>query len=459
MGRFRMNKLPGKACYIASALTVLLFPCLCGAADDARLTSLKNRVSALTREVQLLEDRNNIEILQRSYGFYMDKALWTHVSELFTDDATLETGNSGIFKGKQRIRQYLFALGAEGPQYGRLIDQFQLQPVIHISRDAKQAMGRWRSLVMAGNYQGRAYWGSVIYENEYRKEEGIWKISKLHAYNIMFSDYEKGWAEHAVDNIRPGQIPEPDLPSSSGHLSYPEIYSVPFHYENPVTGGPVSFQSESSGPIIISSDELPRSIDDLNTRLDRLEDVQQLERLQHVYGYYLDKQQWDQLAGLFADDGSIEIAQRGIYAGKERVRDNLNLYGEQGVHHGVLHNHVQLQPVIHVSQDGLTAHARARALSMLGTYGRVGVWGGSVYENEYVKQDGVWKFKKDHLFTTMFTTYNEGWAAAPRGAPGINKDNPPDLPPSVVYEAFPNAYIPPFHYPHPVTGEEIISPD
>lgn len=437
-----------------------ILPLSAGSAEDAAVAALQKRVAALTRDVQQLEDVNAIETLQRTYGYYMDKALWSYAADLFTDDATLEIGSSGVFAGRDSIRQYLFTLGREGPQDGRLIDQMQLQPVVHVSPDGRYAKGRWHSLVMAGRYQDKAWWGSVVYENEYRKEAGIWKIAGLRAYNIMYTDYAKGWANDAQADIWPGRRPAPDRPSTIDTNSYPDKYFAPYHYPNPVSGGPVSFAD--AGPVqdtTVPAGRLQQTIDELGGRLQKLNDVNDIERLQHVYGYYLDKQQWDDLAALSADDASIEIAQRGVYTGRQRVRDNLNLYGEPGVHHGVLHNHIQMQAVVHIADDGKTAFARARALSMLGTYGRVGIWGGSIYENEYVKQHGLWKFKIDHLYTTMFTTYNEGWAEAPRPAPGISKTNPPDTPPSVVYEAFPKYFVPPFDYPHPVTGETIRVPE
>jgi len=443
------------AVVIIAFLVVTLRPG--NAAENSPVTALANRVAALTREVEGLEDQNAIEILQRTYGYYMDKALWTQVADLFTENGTIEVDPAGVFVGKARVRQYLQSLGPDGPQEGRLIDQMQLQPIISIADDGNTARGRWHSLVMAGWHKQKAYWGTAIYENEYRKEQGVWKISRLHAYNIMYADYAKGWGASALAGFWPGQAPQPDRPPTTKHRPYPEKYFVPFHYENPVTGGRVQGQDAAVQPSVPPG-KLDQALSDLGARLERLNDVQSIERLQHVYGYYLDKQQWDTLSDLAAADGTIEIAQRGVYVGKQRVRDNLNLYGEPGVHHGVLHNHIQLQPVIHVSADGKTAHARARALSMLGTYGRVGVWGGSLYENEYVKENGVWKFKHDHLYTTMFTTYDEGWAAAPRAAPGISKDNPPDLPPSIVYEAYPKTFIPPFHYPNPVTGTVIVTP-
>jgi hypothetical protein len=190
----------------------------------------------------------------------------------------------------------------------------------------------------------------------------------------------------------------------------------------------------------------------LEQRVERLRDVDEIENLQSIYGYYLDKALWDPLADLFAEDATIEVAQRGIYVGKKRVREALELFGPQVLRDAHLHNHMQLQPVIHVAPDGQTAKLRSHAWSQLGTHGQRGFWMGGVYENEFVKVDGVWKFRKDHVYTTFSAFYDGGWALESRPAPGINKTLPPDLPPSDVYQAFPGVYVPPYHYQHPVTG-------
>jgi hypothetical protein len=36
-------------------------------------------------------------------------------------------------------------------------------------------------------------------------------------------------------------------------------------------------------------------------------------------------------------------------------------------------------------------------------------WGLGTHENEYVKQDGVWKIRSLHQYTTMYTPYEDGW--------------------------------------------------
>ena len=36
---------------------------------------------------------------------------------------------------------------------------------------------------------------------------------------------------------------------------------------------------------------------------------------------------------------------------------------------------------------------------------------------------------------------------------------PPDRPPTVVYRSYPGAYIPPYDYLHPGTGQPIVVPE
>ena len=71
-----------------------------------------------------------------------------------------------------------------------------------------------------------------------------------------------------------------------------------------------------------------------------------MENLQRVYGYYLDRAQWDQVADLFSDDGAIEFGQQGVYNGKRRIREFLGTLGPHGLVQGWLNDHMQLQPVV-----------------------------------------------------------------------------------------------------------------
>jgi hypothetical protein len=416
--------------------------------------AVAERTAVLAQKVQLLEDENAIENLQRSYGYYVDKAMWTQVADLFADDGTLEIGGRGVFVGKQRVLDYLNFLGPEFPKEGRLYNHMQLQPIVHVAPDGKSAKGRWRFFAMGGEWQQSQMWGMGVYENEYVKQDDVWKIKKLHAYFRMYTPFSEGWAKTAMPNTRPEKDLPPDQPPTVVYDMYPATFQAPFHYENPVTGAPLYANDPAAYALEPPADEqaLAAWLAEIERRIGLLEDTDEIENLVSIYGYYLDKNQWEEIPAIFAENGSIEIAQRGVYTGRSRVRDNLNLYGEEGVHHGFLHNHMQLQPVIHVAEDGMTAKVRSRVFSQLGTYGRTGVWHEGVYENEYVKENGVWKIAKDHLYNTVFAPYDTGWAYSEGRVPGITESNPPDAPPSVTFGIYPKVFLPPYHYDNPVTG-------
>ena len=105
-------------------------------------------------------------------------------------------------------------------------------------------------------------------------------------------------------------------------------------------------------------------IEKLERRAQAAEDYRDLVNLQGAYGYYVDKGLWDQAADLFAADGTLEIAGRGVYVGRERVRAYLRHLPPYG--HGTLYNHMQLQPVLHIDSEAGTAKGRWRTLMMVG---------------------------------------------------------------------------------------------
>ncbi len=442
--------------------------------SNALTAALRARIAHVEAQTARLQAASAVKRVQRALGYYLDRAWWDEAAQLFGDHATIEMGLDGVYRGQDRIRQYLYALGGghRGLRPGRLHEWFQLQPVVTVAQDGRAARGRWRAFILAGEHGRQALWGEGIYECDYACERGVWKIERLHWYQTFIVPYAGGWPKNrdaTQGRLASGTL-APDEPPSEPYETWPGVYVPPFHYRYPAeslqtcTASPVPQRlgippaslepsgSEAPGDSLAA---LAYSLTLLEQRLRRLHDAQQIENLISAYGYYLDKQQWDTFSELFADDATMEISQRGVYVGRASIRRALELFGPQGIERNHLHNHQQWQPLIHVQPDGSRAWARSRAFGQLGTYEGAGLWHGGVYENEFVNQGGVWKFKRDHVYTTYFAHYDQGWMAGPRPAAKSSDRIPPDRPPSEVYGAFPEVYVPPFHYTHPVTGSAI----
>lgn len=222
--------------------------------------------------------------------------------------------------------------------------------------------------------------------------------------------------------------------------------------------------------------QLSQQLDATQTRVTRLEDIHAIEKLTRAYGYYVSKGLWSQVVDLFADDGTVQLGGEGIYKGRKGVARLFSLAfgkgmgrgpGTDGLAQGVLFNHPQLMGIVDVDPDGTTAHGRWITLAQVAWHGKIAFWNEGVYENEYVKQGGVWKFQHMKFWPTYFTLYGVGWDKQDVPAIGRQADSPakgeyaPDelAPEEDTKSMYPEYYfMPPFHFPNPVTGQPVHSP-
>jgi hypothetical protein len=459
-----------RAVFAGAALA--LAAALPAAAADAALAQVQRRLAAIEHRAMLQQDERDIENLQKQYGYYLDRAMWDQVADLFAKDATFEYAQRGVYVGKARIRKALALFGPEGPQPGHIDDHIMLQVVVHVAPDGKTAKVRCRDLTMGGDMGGKNHLKDGVYENRLVKRGGVWMFSAVHYYLNMSTDFDKGWGKDAQPIETASVTLPPDRPPTEVYQAYPKAHTPPFDFDNPVTGEPIqysgTFGPEAQAPpaprgpaAAAPAPQGAQTIAQLEARLaktkgeiDRVRAYDQIENLESAYGYYLDKNLWDQLADLFARDSTMELAQRGVYVGRDHIRAFLHAFGgAEGPHLNQLGDHLNLQPVILVSPDGKTAKVRARVLQMMGAAGRSASMSGAVYENAFVNEGGVWKYKTDHAYNTWVINYDGGWAKQTRGTlPGPNKTAPPDRPPSLVFEAFPKTFDLPWNYKNPVTG-------
>jgi len=224
--------------------------------------------------------------------------------------------------------------------------------------------------------------------------------------------------------------------------------------------GCILWEELSAKPAAAGVEALNAKITELQAKVQMLEDTREIERLQRIYGYYLDKKLWDEIIPLFTNDAQVEIGGRGIYIGRASVghlfKDVMG-GGKEGLEYGTLHNHMQLQGVVDVDPGGKTAKGRWRAFMQVAALKRTALWAEGPYEIEYAKVDGKWMFRKMRWYPTYYVPYDKGWdkleAQTGGASMATNKQYPPDRPPSGDAKPFPDVFTPPFHYKNPVTGE------
>jgi hypothetical protein len=449
----------------ATSLLLGLAICSSGFAqnDTARLQALRARVKAIAEETAYVEAITKIQRLGRAFGYYTDKGYFGEAADLFTEEATFQWGMDGVYKGRARIKELLTRHGGgsmkEGPglPFGRLNLRMQLQPVVTVAADGSSAHARWREWGLLGQYRQWASWGDAVTEDDYVKQDGVWKIAARRYYLNFEAPYQGGWAalEPAAGSAQSEVARDfpPDAAAPMRYAPFPSRFLPPYHYGD---GNLRAIRSRAPfDPPRRSGDALGKLetlADEKELQLARTESVRAIENLQAIYGYYIDKGQWKRAAALFSRDGTYEFGQSGVYLGNAHIERALSLMGPPGLDQGQLNNYVMAQPIIHVSPDNRTAKARWRSDVELSRNGK-GRWGGGVYENEYVNDKGTWKLSKLHYYVTFWGDYDQGWAAQPIPMDPPSAAIPPDRPPTAVYRSFPKLQVVPYGYANPVTGK------
>jgi hypothetical protein len=228
--------------------------------NTTELSLLRERLADLEQEVGRLKDESEIRKVQYTYGYFIDKSQYNEVVDLFAEDGEVWF-LGGIYKGKAGVRrlyierfQTTFTDGHNGPRYGWLLDHPQLQMVIDVAPDRRTAKVRGRSTMQAGLHESakgeqRAWWEGGIYENDYVREDGIWKIKALRYFPFWHGSFAEGWAKTPIDFIPMAKTLYPEDPLGPDALIdpaprlWPATDIVPFHYPHPVTGKPIEIDN------------------------------------------------------------------------------------------------------------------------------------------------------------------------------------------------------------------------
>jgi len=218
------------------------------------LQEMETRLKELEQQVQKLRDIEDIQRLQKSYGYYLQHWMYEEIIDLFSDSPdTVLSLVAGTFLGKQGVRKYFssFKSHNENPEFIHQI--MQLSGIVDIAPDGKTAKGRWYGYGSLAMPVGKGVRPSIlngIYTTEYIKEEGTWKILNLTWNPLIITSPNESWVKkERIEAAGTGTTtnPKPDKPRDFDSR-YPSGYIVPFHFKHPVTGKKISEKKRNASP-------------------------------------------------------------------------------------------------------------------------------------------------------------------------------------------------------------------
>jgi hypothetical protein len=198
----------------------------------------------LADRMQRLEDIEAIRKLQYAYCFYIQHWQEEELISLFSKNACIDMGKGGLYQGENGIKMFFnfsnhYATTATKAPPEYLHQLMPLSGIIDVEIDGKTAKGRWYGFgvyAIPSENKVQGLIGTGIWENEFVKEDSIWKFKRL-SYSLTFSSpYEDGWIKTPIWENRPQPREKPAPGPDTGAAIYPSGYIFPYHYKNPVTG-------------------------------------------------------------------------------------------------------------------------------------------------------------------------------------------------------------------------------
>jgi hypothetical protein len=301
--------------------------------------------------------------------------------------------------------------------------------VVNLSVDGELARGRWYGLLLHGDGKGNASMRGGVFENEYVRRGGKWQISVHHFHPQYAGSYETGWS----------------------NWKGRDLAILPYHFTPDEAGIPIP-------PPVGDAPASKATLDQLEERIAVMNDESLVRNLQAAYGYYVNRRMWDDVTDLFASDGVYEVGGVGVYAGKG-IRKALERMGPAGLAHGVLNDRLQFDTVVSILPGRREAHVRGLELGMLGEADKgEAYWEVSIFDNRFVKVDGLWKVREMRVFPLFRSEYSKGWGRSrivERAQAGALA---PDRPLPAADAGAQDRIIPAFVSVHPVTGKQVEAP-
>lgn len=151
---------------------------------------------------------------------------------------------------------------------------------------------------------------------------------------------------------------------------------------------------------------------ELEARIRKVEDFQEITNLQARYAFLIDELELDDLVELFAEDFVWEVGfdRMTRFTSKPDLLEFLKRFSKENT----MQRHQPITPYIEI--DGDSAKGTWYLFGMTTSVtpqGEGARWVQGKYKNEYVRIGGVWKFSRLSFKFTFHTPYEDGWVKTP----------------------------------------------
>lgn len=162
---------------------------------------MEDRLRSLEARVHALEGAEEIRRLKARYGELVDSRfdetgflppervapIADQIAALFTRDAVWDGAALGVSRGRDAIRERFLETTLTFSWH------FFVKPHIEVTGDT--ARGRWDILAPCTLPGNRPHWMAGVEDDEYEREDGVWKHKAMRLRVVFLAPYERGWGK------------------------------------------------------------------------------------------------------------------------------------------------------------------------------------------------------------------------------------------------------------------------
>lgn len=148
-----------------------------------------------------LEAKEAIRQLRSEYCYRADARDWESWADVFTEDGRIEVDQLGTYEGRDEIIEFgEEVIAAEYQWFSHMVHNGMIEV------DGDEATGQWYFEVPCVSKEtllneGEAGWLQGQYDEEYRRVDGDWKISRSEAEFHYVADHDEGWADQILAQL------------------------------------------------------------------------------------------------------------------------------------------------------------------------------------------------------------------------------------------------------------------